>query len=421
MADKKISQLPSGNLDSNTLFPIVSSGVTSQTTLGDLQSAIGGSSVISYVTGWEVERSLGNTITIGLGKGKIRLTNGSAEIIGLDGVDFTDETTLDSPFYQYEATVVLPNNTKRYISLDGHTDSTHGMLNSIYSGNQYNNYLSNVWVDETGDYTYYPYFIPEASGLLSYSEGVGALAIGLYSHAQGPQTTASGDSSHAEGQRTLASGAASHAECSDTIALGRYSHAEGENTQAIGVHSHAEGFATIASGDSSHSEGNLTIASGSYSHVEGTATKATGFTSHAEGNTTIAGGDNSHAEGYYTIASGANSHAEGYQSQAIGDSSHAEGSGTIARGLYSHAGGYQSQTNGDASFVHGNQSFANGVNVIVLGQNITGSTANTTYVDRLSLKTFGPYPNDAAADADANLPSGGLYSITGSRIMYRKP
>jgi hypothetical protein len=57
----------------------------------------------------------------------------------------------------------------------------------------------------------------------------------------------------------------------------------------------------------------------------------------------------------------------------------------------------------------------------VLGANITGDTANTTYVDRLSMKTFGAYANDAAADADITLPSGGLYTITGSRVIYRKP
>lgn len=31
------------------------------------------------------------------------------------------------------------------------------------------------------------------------------------------------------------------------------------------------------------------------------------------------------------------------------------------------------------------------------------------------------YANDAAADADATLPSGGLYTLTGSRVVYRKP
>jgi hypothetical protein len=31
------------------------------------------------------------------------------------------------------------------------------------------------------------------------------------------------------------------------------------------------------------------------------------------------------------------------------------------------------------------------------------------------------YANDAAADADGALPSGGLYTLTGSRAVYKKP
>jgi hypothetical protein len=57
----------------------------------------------------------------------------------------------------------------------------------------------------------------------------------------------------------------------------------------------------------------------------------------------------------------------------------------------------------------------------VLGANITGTISDTTYVDRLSIKTYGPYLNDAAADADVSMPSGGLYTKTGSRAVYRKP
>ncbi len=40
MADKKISQLPSGNLDANSIFPIVTNGITSQTSFSDLVEAL---------------------------------------------------------------------------------------------------------------------------------------------------------------------------------------------------------------------------------------------------------------------------------------------------------------------------------------------------------------------------------------------
>ncbi len=61
MADKKISQLPSGNLTSESIFPIVTDGITSQTTFGDIQDAIGGGSTGGnhYVTGFEKENEHG--------------------------------------------------------------------------------------------------------------------------------------------------------------------------------------------------------------------------------------------------------------------------------------------------------------------------------------------------------------------------
>ena len=54
--------------------------------------------------------------------------------------------------------------------------------------------------------------------------------------------------------------------------------------------------------------------------------------------------------------------------------------------------------------------------------NLNGcSTNNTVYVPTLALTTIRDYVNDAAADADTTLDSGGLYTITGSRAVYRKP
>jgi len=35
--------------------------------------------------------------------------------------------------------------------------------------------------------------------------------------------------------------------------------------------------------------------------------------------------------------------------------------------------------------------------------------------------TIPSYLNDAAADADANLPSGGIYKLNVGRILYQKP
>jgi hypothetical protein len=120
-------------------------------------------------------------------------------------------------------------------------------------------------------------------------------------------------------------------------------------------------------------------------------------------------GQYSHAEGARTVAGGEYSHAQGYQTQT--------------EGPYSHAGGINTVAGGQVSFVHGSGSTAGHTNSIVLGANITSTVANATYVDRLSIKTYGPYNDDAAADADATMPSGGLYTLkTGNnRAVFRKP
>jgi len=93
-----------------------------------------------------------------------------------------------------------------------------------------------------------------------------------------------------------------------------------------------------------------------------------------------------------------------------------------AIGDYSHAGGNASTASGNTSFVFGTNSVAYGSNTIVLGSYLTGTTVtNTTYVETLALNTVRNYVDDAAADADATLAAGGLYTTGGTRTVYRKP
>ena len=60
---------------------------------------------------------------------------------------------------------------------------------------------------------------------------------------------------------------------------------------------------------------------------------------------------------------------------------------------------------------------------MVFGNDITGTTDNTMYVATLALTTVRNYVDDAAADADATLAAGGLYTTSGAtgRAVYRKP
>ena len=128
---------------------------------------------------------------------------------------------------------------------------------------------------------------------------------------------------------------------------------------------------------------------------------ASGEYAVALGSGTTASGKVSYAEGVFTISSGYSSHSEGEQTVAGGDSSHAEGYFTKALGFASHAGGDLTQAIGDFSFVHGFLSKANSQSTIVLGASITGTAANTTYVDGLNIRTIGAGPGTIDLGVDA--------------------
>lgn len=231
----------------------------------------------------------------------------------------------------------------------------------------------------------------DATGTYAVAEGSNTLASGQGSHAEGVQTTASGQGSHSEGLRTTSFGLASHVEGQLTIASGTTSHCEGYSTMAIGISSHAEGFRTTTFADYCHTEGINTVTLVKNSHAEGANTTASGDTSHSEGSGTTATGDFSHSQGLKTLASGQGSHAEGYL--------------TIASGSYSHAGGQDTLAIGDNSFVHGSGSTANGNGAIVLGNNLSGTTDNTVYVNKLNIKDVpsGNTINNLGIDSSGNV------------------
>jgi hypothetical protein len=342
-----------------------------------------------------------------------------------------------------------------YSHAEGYNTTASGLYShaegraTIASGNY--SHAQGYQTSTTNQYSHAEGQFSTASGQGSHSEGGLTRAIGGYSHSEGYATTASGDSSHAEGGYTTASGLISHAEGEGTKASGYASHVEGYYSQSIGagshaeggyfngviivsggtasgIASHAEGLLTTASGLVSHAEGGTTIASGAYSHSEGFLTTASGGYSHAEGAITIASGTNSHseggnttAEGNFSHAEGAGSysvadfsHAEGYTTTAIGYASHAEGSNTTASGdtshsegflttsvgSYSHAGGSGSTASGLASFIHSVNSVVTGARSVVIGgQGITGTTADTVYVPDLvidGLVSTDPIATDAS-------------------------
>jgi len=464
MANKKISDLPIGNLTSASIFPIVAEGVTSQVTFEDIQNGLSGgtSSGNSYVRGWETDNEIGNSINLGKGIGKITLTQNSNAIIAVGGANL-DGDNIGSAGYNNLFTVILSDGTRRYIEFS-FIDSTNGTISSVYYDNQSASQEDTLWIQDSGDYEYYPYFISEGNGDYSFASGNQTQANGQMSTAQGGFTKAGGAYSNAQGYFTLANGNYSLTQGFQTITNGSYSFAGGYNSQANGegsfvfgqnsnangnyvtifgvnitgsepntvyvdrlnvrnvtrpqsgstftqigldangfiisgsanteVWEASNGYASVvtkgaanqANGSYSVAEGSQSSASGQISHAEGQQTQAIGAISHAEGQGSIASGQTSHSEGFNTIAGGGYSHAQNYFTQAIGQYSHAEGDNTIASGQSGHAGGSFSYATGNYSFVHGYGSQANGESTVVLGSNITGNTANTTYVNSLNIK-----------------------------------
>jgi hypothetical protein len=312
-------------------------------------------------------------------------------------------------------TAVFRNNTGGTFSVSGF--STGSTSSSTFSGGTVTgptNFTNGLTANTISATTYQnlPYWTSGSTGTFSLKalNDSSIDATGDYALAEGSDTTASGNYSHAEGFNTTASGAfGSHAEGFGTTAVGSSSHAEGDLTTAVGSSSHAEGAGTVASGNTSHAEGTLTTARGDYSHAEGYQTKALGDFSHAEGDRTTASGELSHAEGKATTASGTNSHAEGWETIASGLYSHSEGRGTTASGRASHAGGSGSTASGENSFVHGARSSSIGASTVVLGDNITGTTNNMVFVNRLNIKSLsgGVSVNNLGLDSSGNVVSGG--------------
>ena len=140
----------------------------------------------------------------------------------------------------------------------------------------------------------------------------------------------------------------------------------------------------FALGDYSQAFGDNCVASGDYSHAEGQETKAEGDYSHAEGKEAIAGGDYSHAEGRTTFSYGIYSHAEGYSTSSAAYA-HSEGCLSHAEGLYSHAQNYHTSALSDYQTVMGkyNVGDEDGLYALIVG-NGTGE-GQTFYSDALRL------------------------------------
>jgi len=153
---------------------------------------------------------------------------------------------------------------------------------------------------------------------------------------------------------------------------------------AFGINSVAFGQNSKASGDTSTSFGKNCTAYGKCSKIGGYKSSARGDYSNGFGYIVSARGRHSHAEGYRTIA-GLNDGSENDRGQ------HAEGGNTKAFGRFSHAGGSYTTVHSSNGFAHASRGLltSGATNSILLGgDNLTGTSANTVYVPYLNVNNI---------------------------------
>lgn len=149
MADKKISQLPVGEINSNSIFPIVSDGITSRVSFDDMADAFGGgggSQTLDQVLG-QGSVATGKTITI-----TETITSGDdvetyTTIIGSEG---GLETRLNA---NYDGDLY---NVVRYFDANGVSCREYKLEDELSEGDK-----SGGWSTDGGNYGFNEVFLAE--------------------------------------------------------------------------------------------------------------------------------------------------------------------------------------------------------------------------------------------------------------------
>lgn len=377
-----------------------------------------GDTVWVHIDGGADETPVQKTINCSEGEiVQVRISNGSAFLVGNASAPPTDDTTANVAHFVAEqadvkATEAIKTANAIVQTVQGKVDSGDSNVTDLSSTMYQDAYGVNIYNDTLAVGDSYAHIdgdsfdikqattagtIDNVNDTLYASFGrevtvgtrLAGSTVGDYSQVFGFESTASGSYAHAEGYGTTASKAASHAEGYYTTASGVYSHAEGFGATASEQSSHAEGDRTTASGNASHAEGYGTKASGGYSHAEGNNTKASGDASHAEGNSTKASGNASHAEGYETTASGYYAHSQNYQTLADSDYQTAIGKYNVSDNTGAYAliiGNGTAFTRSDALRVKWDGSVIDGNGnkispTILTSSTISASTTSYTFSD----------------------------------------
>ena len=219
----------------------------------------------------------------------------------------------------------------------------------------------------------------------------------------------------AGGEYSISSGITSFAYGYQANATNHYSTAFGNTSIASGIGSLTAGGLVFATGEYSQAFGSSNVASGNNAAVFGSQATASGNLSFAAGSSVSATGQASAAFGGFTFATGFNSFTIGNGNNGIGDRSFAGGSQSSATGATSFIHSTQSTTNADMSAIlagSGNTLSVTAIgSAIIGGYDISGTTANTTYVPNLNIGIIGTGTsvNNLAVDVNGNVVEGGTF------------
>jgi len=131
-------------------------------TVGDLLPIIKGADPSEYVVGWTKELQYSPILTQGKGKGTITLTNGLDAVVGVGTTLTVDGRYIpDSPQgSQNKITIILPSGVMRFLNMNT-IDDTNATITGIYDKTaNLGSSLGALWADATGEYEYYPGWLP---------------------------------------------------------------------------------------------------------------------------------------------------------------------------------------------------------------------------------------------------------------------
>ncbi|MFY1047173.1 hypothetical protein [Chryseobacterium sp. GP-SGM7] len=352
---------------------------------------------------------------------------------------------------------------------------------AVRGGGRHPNELNGTWVIGNNSAAFGTSSTAEgsssfAAGQDAHGKALQSIALGSSVFANSNQSIAIGNGSAVSQNNSIVIGNNSNilnnATDSNSFLLGNENNIfQGSNSSVFGQGNIAGGNYSITVGNNSSNLGNYTsvfgqnntavtsstseysVALGNFNQLAAPSSLAMGFSNLTNGQNALAIGSQTTAKGQYSVTLGSNLVSNSYSEIVLGSNNSITSTDAAnwipTEPIFQLGNGPSFGNNSNAVTVlkNGNMGIGNEnqalnpVNKLVVGSgnvqiinlpSISGATSDKIVVADTGgvLRTINfsqltqaipQYANDAAADADSGLPSGGFYKITGNRAVYQKP